>query len=42
MTSSPAPKIKKENPENPENPSRAVLNELRDLFEKRKKCKNEQ
>jgi len=31
---SPAPTIKKENTENP---SRAVLNELRDLFEKSKK-----
>ena len=36
---SPAPTIKKENPENP---SRAVINELRDLFEKRKKNKDEQ
>ncbi|NVM46881.1 MAG: hypothetical protein HWN79_18390 [Candidatus Lokiarchaeota archaeon] len=31
-----APAIKKENLENPENPGRAVMNELRDLLEKRK------
>ena len=36
---SPTPTIKKENPENP---SRAVINELRDLFGKRKKNKDEQ
>jgi len=36
---SPAPTIKKENPDNP---SRAILNELRDLFEKNKKNKDEQ
>jgi len=35
---SPTPTIKKENPENP---SRAVINELRDLFEKRKQMKDE-
>ena len=35
----PAPTIKKENPENP---SKAVLNELRDLFEKNKKNKEEE
>ncbi|NVM19567.1 MAG: hypothetical protein HWN80_17830 [Candidatus Lokiarchaeota archaeon] len=34
---SPAPAIKKENLDNP---SRAVLNELRDLFEKNKKIKD--
>ncbi len=36
---SPAPTIKQENPDNP---SRAVLNELRDLFEKSKKYKDDQ
>ena len=36
---SPTPTIKKENLDNP---SRAVLNELRDLFEKNKKNKDEQ
>jgi len=35
---SPAPTIKKENPENPR---RAVMNELRDLIEKRKQKKDE-
>ncbi|NVM19853.1 MAG: hypothetical protein HWN80_19275 [Candidatus Lokiarchaeota archaeon] len=35
----PAPTIKKENTDNP---SRAVLNELRDLFEKNKKNKEEE
>ena len=35
----PAPTIKKENADNP---SRAVLNELRDLFEKNKKNKEEE
>ena len=35
---SPTPTIKKENPENPR---RAVMNELRDLLEKRRQKKDE-